>query len=267
MAEMLGKARIGVPFGPSKLARVETATKWPTFSSPLKARREAAEGTVSFEFEKPSDWTFVAGQFIDITLSNPSETDAEGNKRGFSISSAPYENTITITTRMRDTAFKRVLKSEPLGTCATIEGPFGEMTLQDDATRPAVLLTGGIGVTTFRSIVFQAAHDELPHRIILFYSNRRPEDAAFLADLEALQRTNPKFRLVATMTDMKDSKQPWAGETGQITAELLAKYADATKNGIFYITGPPGMVKALQALLAGIGVHSDDIRVEEYSGY
>lgn len=220
-----------------------------------------------FEFEKPSDWTFTAGQFIDITLTNPSQTDAEGNKRGFSISSAPYEDTITITTRMRDTAFKRVLKSEPLGTSATIEGPFGEMTLHADAARPAVLVTGGIGVTTFRSILLQAAHENLPHRIILFYSNRRPEDAAFLAELEALQQTNPNYQLVATMTDMKDSEQLWAGETGKIDAELLAKYDDVTKNGIFYITGPPGMVKGLQSVLAGIGVHSEDIRVEEYTGY
>lgn len=222
---------------------------------------------MAFEFEKPSDWSFVAGQFIDITLPSPSETDAEGNKRGFSISSAPYENTIMITTRMRDTAFKRVLKSEPLETGATIEGPFGEMTLHADTARPAVLLTGGIGVTTFRSIVLQAAHENLPHRIILFYSNRRPEDAAFLTELETLQQTNPNYRLVATMTAMKDSKQPWAGETRKIDAELLAKYDDFTKNGIFYITGPPGMVKGLQSVLAGIGVHSDDIRVEEYTGY
>ncbi len=168
---------------------------------------------------------------------------------------------------MRDTAFKRVLKSEPLGTSATIEGPFGEMTLHADAARPAVLLTGGIGVTTFRSILLQAAHENLPHRIILFYSNRRPEDAAFLAELEALQQTNPNYQLVATMTDMKDSEQLWAGETGKIDAELLAKYDDVTKNGIFYITGPPGMVKGLQSVLAGIGVHSEDIRVEEYTGY
>jgi ferredoxin-NADP reductase len=129
------------------------------------------------------------------------------------------------------------------------------------------LLTGGIGVTTFRSIVFQAAHLNLPHRLALFYSNRRPEDAAFLAELQALQKTNPNHTMVVTMTDMKDSKHLWIGETGSINAQMLAKYSDATKGGIFYITGPPAMVKGLQAVLAGAGVHSDDVRVEEYTGY
>lgn len=129
---------------------------------------------------------------------------------------------------------------------------------------PAVLLTRGIGVTMFRSIVFQAAHLNLPHRITLFYSNCRPEDAAFLAELQGLQEANSNYTLVATMTDTKASKQPWRGETGSINAQMLAKYSDATKGGVFYITGPSAMVKGLQAVLAGGGVHSDDVRGRIY---
>jgi hypothetical protein len=37
-------------------------------------------------FVKPPDWDYRAGQFVDITLLGPAETDAEGNTRGFSIS-------------------------------------------------------------------------------------------------------------------------------------------------------------------------------------
>jgi ferredoxin-NADP reductase len=244
-----------------------TATRWPAFMSPLKARRQVAEGTMAFEFKKPTGWAFTAGQYVHITLPNPPETDNKGNLREFSIASAPYEETIMITTRMRDTAFKRVLKSEPLETEAKIEGPFGSLTLHDDADRPAVLLTGGIGVTTFRSIVLQAAHDKLPHRIVLFYSNRRPEDAAFLAELQALQGKNSNYRLVATMTDMKDSTETWTGETGYIDGKMLSKYSGATKDGIFYITGPPAMVKGLRTVLAGAGTPSEDVRVEQYTGY
>ncbi len=222
---------------------------------------------MAFEFEKPSGWSFIAGQFIDITIANPPETDSEGNTRGFTVSSAPYEDMIMVTTRMRDTAFKRVIKTLPLETEVKIEGPFGEMKLHADASRPAVLLTGGVGITTFRSIVLEAAHEKLAHRILLFYSNRRPEDAPFLDELQALQKVNPKFTLIPTMTDMKDSAVPWSGETGQIDAKMLAKYADATKNAIYYITGPPGMVRGLRAMLGASGIDGDNIRVEEYTGY
>jgi ferredoxin-NADP reductase len=44
----------------------------------LLSRHEVAEGTTAFRFEKPSNWTFKSGQYLDMTLLDPSETDAEG---------------------------------------------------------------------------------------------------------------------------------------------------------------------------------------------
>ena len=47
---------------------------------------------MAFHFEKPSGFNFKAGQFADVTLIDPPETDAEGNTRTFSIASPPFEN-------------------------------------------------------------------------------------------------------------------------------------------------------------------------------
>src|SRR5215472_15468547 len=102
-----------------------TAAAWPIFMAKLESRRRVAERTMAFQFEKPSDWTFKPGQFVDITLQNPPETDAEGNTRDFSIASAPFEDRLMVATRLRDTAFKDVLRALPLGTQVKIEGPFG----------------------------------------------------------------------------------------------------------------------------------------------
>jgi len=239
----------------------------PDLMQRLKNRHEVAEGTMAFQFEKPHGWTFKPGQFMDITLINPPLTDAEGNVRSFSIASAPYENLLMITTRMRDTAFKRVLKMMPLESQVKIEGPSGDLTLHDDASRPAVLLAGGIGITPFRSIVLQAARDKLTHRIYLFYSNRRPEDAPFLKELESLEYENPRFEFIATMTGMAKSRQPWSGETEMISQEMLAKYLKGVEAAIYYIAGPPEMVKGLKATLTHSGINESDIRVEEFDGY
>lgn len=62
---------------------MSTSAASPIFMSKLKDRKEVAERTIAFRFEKPSGWTFKAGQFIDMTLLDPSETDSEGNTRGF----------------------------------------------------------------------------------------------------------------------------------------------------------------------------------------
>jgi len=61
----------------------------------LVRREEVAEGTMAFHFEKPSGFKFKAGQFADVTLIDPPETDAEGNTRTFSIASPPFENEIS----------------------------------------------------------------------------------------------------------------------------------------------------------------------------
>jgi Na+-transporting NADH:ubiquinone oxidoreductase subunit NqrF len=99
----------------------------------------------------------------DFTLTNPPQTDAEGNTRSFSLACAPFEDDLIITTRMRDTAFKHSLKLIDLGTELDLEAPWGELTLHKDTSIPAVFLTGGIGITPVRSIVLQATHDKLAH--------------------------------------------------------------------------------------------------------
>jgi ferredoxin-NADP reductase len=248
--------------------------KWPIYSLKLKGRSEVAERTLEFQFEKPPGMTFKAGQFMDLTLVDPPETDAEGNTRGFSINSAPDDPELTFTTRLRDTAFKRVLRTMPLGTAIKVEGPFGNLTIHNDPRRPAVLLAGGIGITPFRSIVRRAAHERLPQRIVLFYANRRPEDAPFLDELRGLARENPNFKFIPTMTQMSGSRLPWQGVTGHIDRAMIGKYlpGDATpasnpSGAIYYVAGPARMVAGLRAMLKESGIDDDDIRAEEFTGY
>jgi ferredoxin-NADP reductase len=56
---------------------------------------------MAFHFEKPVGFDFRRGQSADLTLLNPPETDSEGNVRTFSIASAPFEDRLVFTTRMR----------------------------------------------------------------------------------------------------------------------------------------------------------------------
>lgn len=237
------------------------------YETKLKGREEIAAGTMAFRFEKPPGFDYKAGQFADYTLVNPSETDAEGNIRGFSLASAPYEDDLMLATRMRDTAFKRVLKTMEIGTELMLDAPYGSFTLHNNTKIPAVFLTGGIGITPVRSIVLQAAHDGLPHKIFLFDSNRRPEDSAFLDDMMDAQKKNPNFTFVGTMTEMEKSGEEWHAERGFITKDMLSKYIGDLTRPIYYLCGPPEMVTAMRKILNGSGVDDDNIRTEEFSGY
>lgn len=236
----------------------------------LIGKVEVAERTLEFHLSRPAGFEFKAGQSMDLTLIDPPETDAEGDTRAFSINSAPDEPELVFTTRLRDTAFKRTLQQLKPGALIRAEGPFGSFTLHNKVTRPAVLLAGGIGVTPFRSIVRRAAREHLPHRIALFHSNHRPEDAPFHDELRRLEQENPNFVFVPSMTRMGDSKRPWEGELGRISWAMISKHVATSGGGsapIFYIAGPAAMVHGLHEMLNAAGVDDDDIRTEDFSGY
>jgi ferredoxin-NADP reductase len=233
----------------------------------LKARQMVAEGTMAFHFEKPAGFAYLAGQAGDWILQHPPKTDNEGDKRSFTLASAPYEEELFFTTRLRETAFRETLQSMPLGSEVSFDGPWGELTLHEDATVPAVFLTGGIGVTPFRSMVLQWAQDQLEHSLFLFYSNRRPEDAAFIDEMEMVVKERPKFTFVPTMTEMEESKMPWTGARGYIDEAMLRRSLTELNRPIYYLSGPPKMVEAMQKLLKNLGVKQERVRTEAFDGY
>ncbi|MBZ5545031.1 MAG: FAD-dependent oxidoreductase [Acidobacteriia bacterium] len=233
----------------------------------LKERAEIAEGTMAFWFDTSgTDYTFRAGQNADFTLIDPPQTDAEGNTRTFSFASSPsHSGSFMIATRMRRTAFKNSLKELPLGAKLKVSPALGSFTLHKDISRPAVFLTGGIGITPMRSIIEWATLAKLPHKLLLLYSNRTPQTTAFLSDLETWTKQNPNFKLVATVTDMQDPK--WRNEHGRIDGTMLRKHVTDLMKPIYYLAGPPEMVSAMRRLLEAAEVSEDYIKTEEFAGY
>ena len=221
----------------------------------LRRREQVAEGTLAFYFGKPAGFSHQAGQNALLTLPDGSEAHT------FTIASAPHERELMFATRMRDSAYKRALGAAPVGARFKLDGPAGVMVLHEDEKRPAVFLAGGIGITPFLAMARDAEARLLPHRILLFYSNRRPQDAAFLADLKHMQNRN--FRMVATMTDAAD----WKGEKRLISRALVSEHAKDLADPVYYFAGPPGMTMAVQGMLTEMGVKEDDMRSEEFYGY
>lgn len=239
----------------------------PDWQVKLLRREEIADRTMAFHFEKPEDLQFTAGQFVDLSLINPPEIDSLGSSRTLTIASAPFENELMFAMRMRDTAFKRALRNLPLGSEAIIDDPAGAFTLHRDSSRPAVFIAGGIGITPFLSILRQAAFDRLPHRLYLFFSNRRPEDAAFFSELQAMPKSNLHFLFIATMTQMWRSKRNWKGETDYISAAMLSRYICSDREPIYYVAGPSPMIESMRQKLLELGVNRNDINADSFDGY
>ena len=85
-----------------------------------------------------------------MTLIDPPETDAAGNRRFFTIASTPQEPDLVFAMRMSETAFKRALSRMNVGEKVRIEAlrerPQGAFILHEDAEQPAVFVVGGIGI-------------------------------------------------------------------------------------------------------------------------
>lgn len=233
----------------------------------LLARREIADRTLAVDFAKPPELSFTPGQFVDLSLIDPPESDDAGMSRTMTIASAPFEERLLFAMRLRDTAFKRVLRSLPLGSEVAIDEPAGAFTLHRDTGRAAVFLAGGIGVTPFRSMIRQAAHDGVARRLYLFYSNRRPEDAAFLDEFREMAAGNGEFKFVPTVTQAWRSGCEWQGETRYIAPELIVRQVGALQGPVYYLAGPPAMVQSLIQGLVEAGVRRDDIAADPFDGY
>jgi ferredoxin-NADP reductase len=225
-----------------------------------------ADRTRAFHFARPAGFTFKPGQAIDILLDGAAGA-TEATRHTFSIASASFEDRLTIATRMRESAFKRALAALPADAAVQVEGPSGSLTLHGDASRPAVFIAGGIGVTPFMSILRQAARDRPARRLVLLYSNHRPEDAAWLEDLKSLESGWPDFHLLPVMTAMNRSSQSWSGLAGRIDADMLKSVRMRLARPVYYAAGAPGMVAAMRVVLNECGVEDDDIRSEDFHGY
>ncbi|MDE2588618.1 MAG: FAD-dependent oxidoreductase [Patescibacteria group bacterium] len=235
------------------------------FLSKLIRKEEVAEGTMAFYMDKPQDISYISGQHATFRIISPSENDEEGDSRTFSFITIPTDNEIGIATRMRDTAFKRILRNAEPGFEIEIKDPRGSLILPSDTKRPLVLLAGGIGITPLISMVREATFKKSDQKITLFYSNRTIKQTAFLNELKETVNKNPNFSFVPVMT--QEDLANWNGEIGHLTVETLRKYIPNTNDTLFYLAGPTGMVTAMTNILTSAGVDSLFVKSEDYGEY
>jgi ferredoxin-NADP reductase len=110
------------------------------------------------------------------------------------------------------------------------------------------------------------AQAERPRPMALLYSNHRPENAAYLDELRELEQRLDGFRLVLTMTGMKDS-DGWKGETRRIGADMVREASRGLPRPHYYIAGTPDMCEDMRQMLDDMGIDDDDILSEDFTGY
>lgn len=215
------------------------------------------QGNVNrFVFAPKTPLTWQPGQYIHYTLPHENADD-RGDERWFTISSAPFENDVWITTRIMEqngSSFKETLQSLTPGDVITVDEPEGDFVI-DNLDQQYVFIAGGIGITPFRSIISQLHHAGKDLKAELLYANRDETSIPFKDELEAISQAHKDFTITY-----------FIGED-RIDESVIREYAVRFSDPIFYVSGPEPMVEAFEALFKEIGIDENNSKFDYFPGY
>lgn len=221
----------------------------------LVEKRHETLNVVSFFFKPESPVLWTPGQYLIYTLDHQNP-DVRGKMRFFSISSAPFENHISITTKIDDKApssFKKALNELPIGGKIQAKGPDGDFVIEDPLDE-YVFIAGGIGITPFRSIIADLANDKSPINITLLYSYPN-EDMAFKKEFDEIAKENPNIKINYFVSPV------------HIDADAISEIIPDPSRPVYFISGPNNFVEGLSVVVKRLGVEEKKIKHDYFSGY
>ena len=227
---------------------------------------ELTPDTFSFYFLKPSGFQFEPGQYNRwrINIENP---DERGSSRPLTIATSPLSDYLIITTKKGETSFKKKLFSLKINEEISFFGPLGNFTLNEEDTRPKVFLAGGIGITSFYSMLNFVYQKKLKNNITLHASFSNKSETFYFDELTNISKVLPNIKIIYTLTkDPSTSSGQEGFENGRISEEMIKKYADSEES-FFYVVGPSAMVEAMEGMLLLAGIPEERIKIENFTGY
>jgi ferredoxin-NADP reductase len=190
----------------------------------LKADQEV-EGVMTFWFRPPEPLSWQAGQSIRLEV--PVGYDSE--ERRFTISSAPYEADIAVTTNLSRSRFKQALMRLQPGDSIDGYSIEGDMIWPLSDSRPLIFCASGIGITPFIALLKQRRHERKPLTVTLFYSSRQ---VFVYADfLRQLAKRHPQLRLILL--------------TEPLSLAAVLQHLPAVSRPLVYLAGKPNQIEPL----------------------
>ncbi len=203
-------------------------------------------------------FVFKPGQFVMLRLLNADGTFWK--QKAFSITTPPsVQNQIELGIKLAGEFTRRAAQLKS-GDRVEVAGPFGRFTMPD-GTQEVVLVSGGIGVAPFLSMIRALADAENPVRIILLNSNRHLHDVPYRRELEKLAATHPNLQVVQFLTG---EEPPAEWKRGRINEAALVELCQPLAEKHFLLCGPPAFMADLRAIRERRDVPKERIRVEHF---
>jgi len=231
----------------------------------LKHKHQLAPNIYDFAFEPDRTPHFKPGQYMDWTLPH-AKVDERGNRRSFSIASAPGEKLVHIGVKFYEpsSSFKQALRALQPGDTLVAGGLAGDFVLPADAGRKLAFIAGGIGITPFRSMLAHLVQTGETRDIVLFYMVNTPADAVYD---DVLQQAAERGVRVVRVSGTDSLPAGWEQLKGPLTADFLRKHLPDYAQRTLYISGPNAMVVGGRAVARSLGVGPEHIVTDYFAGY
>ncbi len=223
----------------------------------LEFVEELSPEVKTFWFKKPSIFNYIAGQFVELYL--PHKADERGPKRWFTLSSAPSNDLISITTKIvnEPSSFKTALNKLLPGDEIEMSDTMGDFVLPRNKDIPLVFVAGGIGVTPFHSMLSELASKKQKRDITLIYAAKNKESLVFTDELEKTCKLLPL---------LSSPPKDWSGLSGELSADRIINITDIKDNVRVYLSGPEKMVEAITKDLKA-KVNPENVITDYFPGY
>lgn len=209
--------------------------------------------SIFLKTEKKID--FIPGQFMMVG----SVINGKLIKRAYSLCNAPSDEILEICVRIVDGgALSPVLFSINENDEVNLEGPYGNFKL-DPQLKEAVLIGAGTGIAPLICMLRHSKNHGWKTHFTLVYAIRNPGSILYEKELYQLAKSeNVKFYPV-----IQDTSIDWNGLKGRISQDMLVKII-ANKHQIYYLCGPPVMIKSVEEILRMMGVEKPFVKTDKW---
>jgi ferredoxin-NADP reductase len=209
------------------------------------------------EPERPAP-RYLPGQFLHLALDPYQPGDFWPDSRVFSIASPPMERTrLRITYAVKGGFTARMESELRSGAEVWIKLPYGEFVVLPDS--PACLLAGGTGITAFTAFLSGLPRD-YPHPVHLFYGARRPELLIFRSLVEEASSGCSDLHAHFLIEEGASG----GCSRGRINLDDLWNTIPAPPTMVYYLSGPPEMIRQLSDALQKRAIPADRILTDAW---
>jgi len=230
----------------------------------LRAVEEIAANAFDFVFAPSRPLKFRPGQYLEWTLSVRSP-DERGNRRYFTIASAPEEADVRLGVKFyaQPSAFKRALQALRPGDKVVAGQLGGHFTLPRNRQRKLAFLAGGIGITPFRSMVRHMLEPGEGRPAVLLYGCGRTDEFAYR---DVFEQAKTAIGLKTVYAAQFQEGPAVDIEHGTLDESLIRREVPDWHERLFFVSGPPPMVRAVRQALRRMGVSALNIRTDFFPG-